>query len=695
MDLKGDNLGLGAAAGRDEIVRPVNFEPHRQHKAGARIAIAPRTWLIAVPFAVVALIAWFMFAARAVYIEVSPEDSDVGIDGVLKLRLGDRFLLLPGEYALVLSAEGYRPLTEALPIGDAPDQHFTYELQRLPGHLAVDTGPVMGAEVFVDGKSRGKTPVTIRDLAHGRHQVRITADRYAPHEESVEMEGLDKSQSLKVTLAPAWADVTLKSEPAGAEVLVDDQPAGVTPVTAPIIEGTHSVRVRSPGYKDWQKELRVAAGEPQSLEDIRLELAEAVVFLSSEPSAASVTVDGEYRGLTPLELALTPGRTSTVRLFKQGYKGAVREISAKPRDSLRVAVPMQPELATVEVTVEPADASIFVDGVLKGIGRQMLQLPARKHQIAARKDGYVDYQIAVTPHTDFTQQVKIKLQSQQQARQAAIKSAIRTAQGQELKLFRPGTFTLGASRREPGRRANETLLTVRLTRPFYLGLKEVSNAEFRKFSSAHTSGRVQGQNLDGEKHPVVMVTWEQAARYCNWLSQAESLKPFYRAEGEQVVGFDASANGYRLPTEAEWEWAARVAEGSAPLKFPWGAEMPPPAKSGNYADETAAGIIGKVVNKYDDGFVVTAPTGSFPAGRSGLFDMGGNAAEWVHDFYGIYSGSADTAIADPLGPERGEFHVIRGSSWAHGGVSELRLSYRDYGKQARQDVGFRIARFLD
>ena len=123
--------------------------------------------------------------------------------------------------------------------------------------------------------------------------------------------------------------------------------------------------------------------------------------------------------------------------------------------------------------------------------------------------------------------------------------------------------------------------------------------------------------------------------------------------------------------------------------------MPPPDKSGNFADNSTSGFLGKVLNGYNDGYLASAPVGSFAANSKGLFDMGGNVAEWIHDYYDIQLGSRGKAELDPLGPETGKFHVIRGSSWAHGTLTELRLSYRDYNAKERDDVGFRIARYLE
>ena len=82
------------------------------------------------------------------------------------------------------------------------------------------------------------------------------------------------------------------------------------------------------------------------------------------------------------------------------------------------------------------------------------------------------------------------------------------------------------------------------------------------------------------------------------------------------------------------------------------------------------------------------------ANYHGVFDMTGNAAEWVHDYYGSVGTLGGVAEVDPLGPEAGQFHTIRGSSWANGSITELRLSFRDFGAEPRDDVGFRIARYL-
>jgi len=98
---------------------------------------------------------------------------------------------------------------------------------------------------------------------------------------------------------------------------------------------------------------------------------------------------------------------------------------------------------------------------------------------------------------------------------------------------------------------------------------------------------------------------------------------------------------------------------------------------------------------YNDGYPVLAPPAKFKANPLGLYDLGGNAAEWGHDYYTIYPYDAKQVYQDPLGPDEGKHHVIRGSSWLQSSISALRSSYRDYSDGKRLDLGFRVARYLE
>lgn len=679
----------------EKTIQPAKFEPPKASSRGPAIKFRTGAVITGAALLFSIGIAWFLLTGKAVYIETTPAGAEIDIDGGLKLRLADRYLLRPGDYRLRIRAEGYHPLETTLTVSEEQNQEYRFELSRLPGHLAVTSEP-SGAGVFLNGEQRGKAPITVRDIPHGRHTLRIQAERYLPHEEEIEIEGLGRTQQYSIGLKPAWAEVTLESSPAGAQVYVDDELAGITPLTTEILQGERRVRVKLDGHKAWQKTLNVKAGESQSLTDIRLEPADALVRIVTSPAAAGVTVNGAYLGVSPLEAAVEPGAAASIRLFKQGYKRAVRTVNLDSGEEQTLRIELQPELTDVEIRAEPPGARLIVDGQPRGEANQVLSLPARKHRIEIRSEGYQPYSTTFTPRPGIDQVIRVSLKTLREAKLEAMKPVMETAAGQTIKLFRPDSeFTLGASRREPGRRANETLRRVKLTRPFYLSVREVTNAEYRRFVKEHDSGEFRGTSLDKDNQPVVNITWEQAAKYCNWLSKEDDLKPFYRERDGSITGINSGADGYRLPTEAEWAWAARYQSQDSLLKFPWGQEMPPPEKSGNYADESAAHLIGRIIHGYDDGYAVTAPVGSFPASGKGLYDMGGNVAEWINDFYDIMVSDTDNARVNPTGPERGEHHVIRGSSWSHGSITELRLSYRDYGSEPRDDVGFRIARFME
>lgn len=676
-------------------ISPLKFEPLSDENTAVSISIRPRTVLVSISLLVCTAIAAFLFAAKAVYLEATPGHAEIKVQSILKLKLADRHLLMSSDYDLLLKATGYYDLEQTLTVGKEQDQHYTYELQRLPGHLQLNSDPVISAEIFIDDVSVGTTPALIRDILPGERRLRIIADRHFPLEQLIGIEGLDKEQQLQVELIPAWAEVSIASSPAGADIFVDAQLLGQTPLTAEILEGRHKLRIKLAGYKLWQNDINVNANEAMDLSEISLELADAVVFVASYPPRANATLDGKYKGLTPLELALTPGKKSTLRLFKQGYKSAARSVEVASGEEKRVVVKLAAELVNVEFNVKPDNARLFINGKVQSKANQTIKLPAKTHRVEVRKDGYVTFNTKITPHTGSPQQVNVNLKSERQAEIEKIKPIYTSSAGQTFKLFHPHTFTMGASRREPGRRANETIRNIALKKPFYLSLHEITNSQYKKFVKEHTSGSVQGKTLDGDNFPVANLNWEQAAKYSNWLSKTESLEPFYIEKDNQIKGINPASNGYRLPTEAEWEWAARVKTDKSMLKFPWGEKMPPAENSGNFADRSASGFLGKVIADYNDRHAASAEVGKFTPNAKGLFDMGGNVAEWIHDFYDIHLGTANKSPVDPLGPETGKFHVVRGSSWAHGTVTELRLSYRDYYAKKRNDIGFRIARYLE
>ena len=211
---------------------------------------------------------------------------------------------------------------------------------------------------------------------------------------------------------------------------------------------------------------------------------------------------------------------------------------------------------------------------------------------------------------------------------------------------------------------------------FWMGMFEVTNAQFRKFRPAHDSGSDGGQSLNGDTRPAVMVSRDEAGEFTRWLS-----------------GF---GNGkLRLPTEAEWEYVARAGSTG---RFHWGESEEQACSYGNFHDLTS-----RKLNSFDDdyipfpcddGFGVTAPVGSFRPNRFGVYDMFGNAGEWCEDWFDEEAYKI-LPQKNPLKDRKAMFNYrcVRGSSWRN--CPELtRASARDYDlpDAQRTDIGLRVVR---
>ncbi|MBD3336843.1 MAG: SUMF1/EgtB/PvdO family nonheme iron enzyme [Candidatus Eisenbacteria bacterium] len=256
----------------------------------------------------------------------------------------------------------------------------------------------------------------------------------------------------------------------------------------------------------------------------------------------------------------------------------------------------------------------------------------------------------------------------------------------EMVAVSSGTFTMGSPGDEYGRESDETLHTVTLTTPFSMSSTEVTNQEYADLAQwAYTHGYCTATSsslrdaLDGstrelldltdvdceisfnggkfivasgrQSHPVMEVTWYGAAAFCDWLSLSEGLPRAYEHDTWHCNGHDPyNAAGYRLPTEAEWEYACR-ADTQTPFYNGICLESGTEANyNGNYpTSECPSGPYA--------GW--TVPVGSYPANAFGLYDMHGNVSEWCNDWYGTYG---DEAI-DPAGPEAGSNRVGRGGDW--------------------------------
>ena len=674
----------------------VAYEPRRSEGARPR---AQRNWRKLAQWGAVAvavLVLGFMMTATTVQVVTSPQvnPDDIEFKGtMLDFGFKGSYLVPPGDYELLVEAEGFAKAEMPVRVGRVAQQRVVVALERLPGFVAFDTSGI-AATLAVDGVARGKLPGEY-ELGAGTRELLIQAPHYADQHIRFEVAGGGEHQPLAVKLEPLFAQVTVKSVPDGATVTVDDKELGRTPLETRLDAGHYALAIVHPQFRRFESPITVRAGEPLAVGPVELGLPDGTLIVRSNPSGADVSIGGRYRGRTPLSVPVAPGLAQEILVGKAGYAPLTQSVTVASRAVRALSLDLKAVLGEIRVRGEPADAVLFVDGASRGAANQSLSLPAAPHVLEVRKTGLETFKVTVTPQAGQPQIVEYALKTTGETQVAGIAAHRTTALGQELVLIRGGRYTMGSPRREPGRRSNETERVVEFKRPFYLSRYQVTNKEFREFRAEHLSGIYKDETLDLERQPATRVSWQDAVAFCNWLSDRDKLPPAYERRGDRLELIEPVTTGYRLPTEAEWEFAARNDGKQGTRKYSWGSDLPVPAHSGNWGDVSAIYLTPVTITGYDDGYRVAAPVGSFPANPLGFYDLGGNVFEWMTDQYSIYVVGPDHVSTDPVGPRAGESYVIRGASWLSGKIPDLRLAARDSATNARPDLGFRIARYAE
>ena len=628
------------------------------------------------------------FLLKATVIEVVPGPAAINADTTVErgaaVYVEGTLFSLSRNPLLNVTSEGFEPVSRIIGNGEE-GKTALIEMQELQARLILT---VLDLNDDVAWKLNGKALPLSRSLDQklepGTYEVKLEHPYFEPETLQFEL-GRGQTETREISLARVEGQVELNVVPVGADLNFDGEDIAEYPVILKRPAGKYSVRISKEGYLPITDEVEITNKERTVSRNYQLQLRPAYLNVSVSPAGGELSLNGKSISAEGQQ-RLTANKRYYLDYRKKGYTPEEREIILKPGDEAEVSLNLKLNIGDVRITSSP-EAAVYIDGKVVGNTPLSLRLPSFTHKVSIIRQGYRTVTKSVVPSANSPQRIHITLQTEKAAQLAEAKPKYINSVGMEMVLFQPSSITLGAPRSESGQRANEFIRSVKLTRHFYASSTEVAQAQFALFNSARS------YNGSGAL-PVSNVSWNQAAQYCNWLSKKEGLSLFYEFDGNNYRGFDPNSDGYRLLTEAEWEWLARKAGRIKQTRFPWGDDPVIPKGAGNIADETANGKTRFYVPNYVDGYAGVAPVKSFAKDKSGLHDVFGNLSEWVHDYYSLVPPANDAVVKDPLGQQRGDQHMFKGASWSSGTLTEIRPAYRGSGTEGSDTVGFRVGRFL-
>ncbi len=561
----------------------------------------------------------------------------------------------------------------------------------MEGQCEVEIGRNVGADLIVTGdilKIEGTYVLTLKlydtlsgGLLHSLdvEDTSVLTLKSKTHEESIALFqkglGLSGASSAPVNIESGFtggsvqtddwmveggntAIVKFESNPSGAVVLVDGQMlCTTTPCSKEIKAGNHKVVFQKERYFPYESMVNAKTGSKVSGE---LEARFGHVSVSSSPSGVKVLLDGETFGSTPISRKEVDAGVHTLSIKDPCYVGQDYRFQMKPGGTESVTYPVSERQSAVKVTVmDKADVllgDVYVDGTKVGQSSSVIKVALCSKEL----------KVKVNDRT-FTEKLNL------QERQVSELSVDASGPGPVIKgvdykavLIPSGTFTMGCTSEQSGCDGDESPThKVTLTRDFYMMESEVTQRLYQRVMNSNPSW------FQGLDRPVEEVSWFDAVKFANKLSSMEGLEQCYSINGNTVTWSKRDCKGWRLPTEAEWEYAAR---GGQSYKYAGSNNVDEVAWYRDNSGSKTHDVCGKNRNGY------------------GLCDMSGNVWEWVWDWYDAeyYSGSP---TVDRRGPTSGSSRVGRGGGWDNL-AQFVRVSIRVSRDPSvtSNSLGFRLAR---
>ncbi len=310
-------------------------------------------------------------------------------EGVTPLTLN----LTPGTYEVKLIKKGYENYTTTVTINPGQTTVINAQLTPQPASLTINSNP-SGAKVYVDGDYRGTTPLTL-NLTPGTHSIKLTKQDYQDYTTTITLNP-GESKTISVTLTPAFGYLSVDSSPAGAKVYVDGSYIGDTPIeNYKLSIGQHSLKITKQGYQDYTTTIILNPGDSKTL-NIELTPIFGYLTINSNPSGATVFIDGTKIGKTPIEKHKILTGTHRVLVKMNGYHEESFNVLIQSNKELSFNVELIPLPGTLTINSNPSGAKVYVDGDYRGTTPLTLNLTPGTHSIKLTKQDYEDYTTSVT-----------------------------------------------------------------------------------------------------------------------------------------------------------------------------------------------------------------------------------------------------------------------------------------------------------
>ncbi|MCP4251916.1 MAG: PEGA domain-containing protein, partial [Candidatus Scalindua sp.] len=346
----------------------------------------------------------------SVRIKSQPENAKIFLDGKhVGMTPGNITSINPGTHELKVEMENYDVWTESVNVEAGKESVITAVLQRSTGSIMVESDPA-NALIFVDGKEIGHTPEIIMSSAKGTHTIEVKMDGYDIWKESVDIEpGVEKS--LKAALQVKTGSLIINSKPSGGIIFLDGEESGTTPGNLKGLRlGSHQVEVKMDEYEVWSESVEINTDRENKLTAV-LQILTGSLNIKSEPTNATIIVDGSEVGNTPANIAdLNPGKY-LVEVKVDGHENWSESVEVTANKENHITAILKQLTGSVNIKSEPTNAIITIDGSKIGnTPTNIADIKPGKHLVEIKMDGYENWSENIEISANKENHISIALQ---------------------------------------------------------------------------------------------------------------------------------------------------------------------------------------------------------------------------------------------------------------------------------------------